>query len=180
MAKKKTEKPEIVLPDKFNLVAADLSLNRPGFCLWTQTSPTEIEIKTMNVNNKKIEKRGEKLDRIFAFCGNFRFDNDYPTFFIREHAFNSRASQYEIGIFEVVGITDWWLWCHNGNDWEEMYPVTIKKIITGNPKADKKTVEKCLADYVGKREYACDDESDATALAVAFLITKGKMTEIKR
>lgn len=188
MARKKIEKPEIILPDDFNIVAADLSLNRPGFCVLTFRTVgdyTKLDITTYNVDNKKLLNRGEKLDRAYfkldEMYNNLKAENPYPVFFLREHAFNSRASQYEIGIFEMVGLSNYWLWKKAGDvTWEEMYPITIKKIITGDSKADKKKVERYLADYIGERPYACDDESDATALAVAYLVAKRKIREIDR
>lgn len=57
-----------------------------------------------------------------------------------------------------------------GHTWEELYPVSIKKLVTGNGKSDKAQVARSLDEYVGKREYACDDESDAAAVALAWLI----------
>lgn len=47
--------------------------------------------------------------------------------------------------------------------------------MTGEGKADKKKVETALEPYLGKRTYACDDESDAAAVAVTFLIMNGKL-----
>lgn len=171
---------KIVIPDQFNIVACDFSLNRPGFCLWTQRAPNDVDITTFYLDNKKIGTghNGEKLEAIFESFGRFRFDNDFPTFFVREHAFNSRGSQYEIGIFEVVGLSDWWLYCHNGEEWNEIYPISIRKWMCGDSKADKKKVEACLEAYVGKRKYEVDDESDATAVAVAFLIMHEKMNQM--
>lgn len=34
-------------------------------------------------------------------------------------------------------------------------------------------VAKSLAQFVGEREYACDDESDAVAVGIAWLIASG-------
>lgn len=185
MATKKTTKTktkQIQIPDSFCIIAADLSLDRPGFCLWTQISPTEIEIKTWHIDNHGLTTHGEKLDKIFSTLGRLRdfeneaLDADIPVFWVREHAFLSPGrGQNQGGIFEVVGLTNWWLYCHNGKEWNEIFPVSVKKHITGKGKADKKEVEKCLEDYVGKRAYGTDDESDATAVAVTFLIMNNKL-----
>ena len=180
MAKKKKEEPKIIIPEQFHIIAADLSLNRPGFSLWTWLAPDNVQIDTFYVDNKKFSCPGEKLDNMFANFNRLRFNDDLPVFYLREHAFNSRASQYEIGVFEMVGLSDWWIWTRERKQWIELYPVTIKKIVTGDSKADKKKVEESLTDFVGRREYKVDDESDATALAVAWLVTNGKLPDLHK
>lgn len=186
MATKKKTKPEttIEIPERFNIIAADLSLERPGFCLWHQESPTDITITTFHIDNSKCSKiHGAKLENIFETIGrlrDFEIDNaDCPTFYVREHAFISPGrGQNQGAIFEVVGLTNWWLYNHCGIEWLEIFPVSVKKHVTGDRNADKKKVEKCLEDYVGKRQYGSDDESDATAVAVTFLIMNGKMPHL--
>ena len=49
----------------------------------------------------------------------------------------------------------------------------MKKIITGNGNASKADVAATLEAFVGPQEYASDDESDATAVGVAWLLTNG-------
>ena len=63
--------------------------------------------------------------------------------------------------------------------WRDIYPVTVKKQITGSGKATKEEVAEALVKYVGKLNYRCDDESDATAVAVAWLIQQGQIKEKK-
>lgn len=46
-------------------------------------------------------------------------------------------------------------------------------MVTGDGKAEKKVVETCLKQYFGEHEYACDDESDAAAVGLAFLMSNG-------
>lgn len=189
MAKGKKKKAEpkpkktIELPDQFNIIAADLSLDCPGFCLWRQRSETDVTIETFHIDNSKIgskEEHGKKLENTFENLGRLRDfeinNDDAPTFWVREHAFLTPGrGQNQGGIFECVGMTNWWLYCHNEKTWEEIFPVSIKKHVTGDGKADKKKVETCLETYVGKRTYGTDDESDAVAVAVCFLIMNGKM-----
>lgn len=178
MAKKK--EPVILdLPDSFNIAAADLSFTRPGFCLMTFEDGKITSVKTFSNDNKekirlKEMKTGEVLESIFESLANLHFDNKNPTYYVREKAFNSRGAQSEIKVYEVVGLTDWWLWNYK-SEWNEIYPVSVKKAVTGSGKADKKQVEKSLEHYVGKLTYNNDDESDATAVACAFLIQNKKL-----
>ena len=76
------------------------------------------------------------------------------------------------GISEAVGVSDLIAWEFQ-KEWTEIYPVTVKKQITGNGKSDKEEVAKSLTRYMGEWEYACDDESDAAAVAVAYLLKSG-------
>lgn len=50
---------------------------------------------------------------------------------------------------------------------------SVKKIVTGKGGASKATVAAHLERYVGAQEYATNDESDAVAVGIAFLIKEG-------
>ena len=41
-----------------------------------------------------------------------------------------------------------------------------------NPNAEKDEVASALEQFVGVQDYACDDESDAVAVAIAWLLQK--------
>ena len=62
-------------------------------------------------------------------------------------------------------------------EWFEIYPVTVKRLVAGSGKAEKKDVADALLKYVGEQEYLNDDESDATAVAVAWLIQNHQIQE---
>lgn len=51
--------------------------------------------------------------------------------------------------------------------------MTVKKLITGNAKATKEEIPVGLKKYIGDWNYSCDDESDAMAVAVAWLLKHG-------
>lgn len=63
----------------------------------------------------------------------------------------------------MAGMADWVLW-RIDHQWYELTPNAIKKLVTGNGKAEKSEVESSLEQYFGPHEYACDDESDAAAV----------------
>ena len=69
---------------------------------------------------------------------------------------------------------DWAAYWTN-KEWYSIYPVTIKKLIAGSGKAEKSEVAESLEYYIGKQDYKCDDESDAAAVAVAWLIQQGQI-----
>jgi len=55
----------------------------------------------------------------------------------------------------------------------EIAPTTVKKLLTGSGKAEKDMVAAALERYIGNHEYATDDESDAVAVGIAWLNSKG-------
>lgn len=184
--KPKTEEP-VSFPQRYLVVAADFSLTRPGFSkilVEQKDGQTHIlSVTTSCVDNKKTKKKhGEILNDIMLAMKSFFFDNEkdaLPAFYVREKAFNSRAAMSEIGIFKVVGIADWVLWQNKASEWHEIYPVTVKKNVTGSGKADKSQVEKALEAYVGAQTYSNDDESDATAVGIGWLIQQEQLKTIE-
>ena len=54
-----------------------------------------------------------------------------------------------------------------------MHPKRIKKLVANDQLAEKDVVANSLAQFVGEHEYACDDESDAVAVGVAWLLEQG-------
>ena len=92
---------------------------------------------------------------------------------VRERGFSrfNKATQVS---YKVHGVIDYVLAMYGYEDTvDPIPPTTVKSIIAGNGKASKDEVMKALEKYVGKREYATDDESDAVAVGVASII-KGR------
>ena len=81
----------------------------------------------------------------------------------------------ERSLSKVVGLMDWMLWRCSDKEWYSIYPMTVKKLITGYGKAEKSDVAAGLEKYIGKQDYKCDDESDAAAVAIAWLIQNGQI-----
>ena len=85
---------------------------------------------------------------------------------------NSRVIEV---LHKVIGVADLYAWGLGGRKFEEIPAVTVKKYITGNHLAEKDDVASALSKFVGEREYACDDESDAVAVGISWLIKEGKL-----
>lgn len=187
MSKKgiKQRQPEPHFPNRFYIIGADQSLKRPGFCkMLIDTSNGGYEIQEFaltNVNNKnKTKPHGQQLDEVLKEMAFFFPDvekENCPAFFVREKAALSSFSQAMIGQAKMAGMADWMLW-RIKQQWEELAPNAVKMLVAGNGKADKEKVAECLKIYVGERAYKCDDESDATAVAIAFLIKHGVISKI--
>lgn len=187
--KKESNQEKIQFPNMFRVVGGDISLKRPGFCVLTVERQLDgtlrfLNVRTTCVDNKKNQKieKGELLDEVLRAITFFFPDQEsdgIETYYVREKYISKHNSTYESSIYEAVGITDWFLW-RLKKSWYELYPVSIKKLVTGNGKADKTEVAAALSSYVGERTYATDDESDAVAAAVAWLIQQGQLQTVPR
>lgn len=76
-------------------------------------------------------------------------------------------------LHKVVGVADLYAWANQEKVFEEISPKTVKRLVTGDPNAEKDEVAKALEAWVGKQDYACDDESDACAVGIAWLMQRG-------
>lgn len=92
---------------------------------------------------------------------------------VREKALDHqdrRKSRVIEVLHKVVGVADLYAWSYGSREFDEIPAVTVKKYITGDHLAEKDDVARALDQFVGHREYECDDESDAVAVGVAWLI----------
>lgn len=198
MPKKKEAAPteEIVFPQHYYVCGADLSLRRPGFCLLEidnkDGKANIVDVRLMSVDNKsKRNKTHGQILREILFCFNKFLSCSKATeelseesainadgfFFVREKMILNKKVPSERDVAKVVGIMDYYL---DNQEWYEIYPVTIKCLIAGSGKAEKQAVADALPQYVGKQEYQNDDESDATAVAVAWLIQNHQIEEAQK
>ena len=61
-------------------------------------------------------------------------------------------------------------WAFGGRQFDEVDPKAVKSAVANNHLAEKDEVAAALEQFVGKHEYVCDDESDAVAVGVAYLL----------
>lgn len=93
---------------------------------------------------------------------------------IRERGFSAHAATTQ-ALFKVVGVSELNLRDHRI---VEIPPTTVKKTLTGSGKADKAEVAEavrkmlCLPDGYA---FATDDESDACAVILAYLIANSEI-----
>lgn len=70
------------------------------------------------------------------------------------------------------------LWQAREMEFLELTPTQIKKAIANHIRAEKEKVAAGLIPYLGEQTYATDDESDAAAVAVAFLLIEGYLDPV--
>lgn len=183
--KKKTPKKiEPIMLDDFLVFAADLSMRRPGFAL-IRYNHGELTLENVHsVDNKNIHiNKGMALDRIdddlkvtqqfISLHRHYFVEHELPIYIVREAAINSRAAQAEIGMFEACGITTLWGWRNYHSLWNEIYPITVKRLVAGTIKASKDEIADGVKVFFPNATFANDDESDACAVGLAFLMQGG-------
>lgn len=109
---------------------------------------------------------GSVLSRIYEALSGACRDVDV---LVREKGF-SRFARETQALYKVFGVADLAAWNCNEKTFDEIAPLSIKKLLTGSGKASKSDVAAALQNYVGVRDYACDDESDAVAVGIAWLM----------
>lgn len=188
--KKKIAVQPLVIPNQYTLIAADLSLKRPGFCVMQISREGDHakinQISLASVDNKtKIKPRGQLLQEIVLCVSDLMLNSKEPLFLVREQSINNcmgkmahSSTAARTGISSVVGVMDLLAWMYGELIWDEIYPVTVKKLLTGNGKAEKTEVASVLPSYLGEISYKNDDESDAAAVAVAWLISHHQIKPI--
>ena len=176
MPKKTKEIEHIDFPSEYKVLGADLSLKQPGFCVLSISDGEIKDVKLYSVNNKQDKKKthGQLLDEIGDKFTQI-FPVDCNVFIVRENEIMKVKVPSERSLSKVVGLLDWMAWALFDKEWYSIYPVTVKKLITGSGRAEKEEVARCLKYYVGEQTYKCDDESDAVAVAIAWLIQQGQI-----
>ena len=96
---------------------------------------------------------------------------------VREKAFSKFHRETQT-LHKVVGVTDMLLWQSREITFLELTPTQIKKAIADHIRAEKEKVAAGLTRYLGDQSYTTDDESDAAAVAVAFLLIEGYLDPI--
>ncbi len=96
---------------------------------------------------------------------------------VREQALDKQGGPRNSRVIEVlhkvVGVSDLYAWGLGGRIFDEIHPKTIKKLVANDQLAEKDAVAAALSQFVGERDYACDDESDAVAVGIAWLLQQG-------
>lgn len=96
-------------------------------------------------------------------------DSDPDLILVRERGFHRFARETE-NIFKMVGVSDYIAWAHAQKSFDEITPTSVKKTLTGKPRASKEEVAAMLPLYIGGVVFDFDDESDAVALGICWLI----------
>lgn len=92
---------------------------------------------------------------------------------VRERAFSKYNAETQ-AIHKVVGVSEMLVWHILEMKFQELAPTTVKKHVTGWGRSEKEDVALAVDNYIPKHtQFASDDESDAVAVGLAWLIANG-------
>ncbi len=153
------------------ILAVDLSLNCTGWAVLECGFGKITLVDKGIINNKPIPSKdlGKKLEHIQTQL-NIILQTYKVDCIVKEASFNTgriTSTQRTFQAFGVMLLTVYKLGYYSIC---ELAATTVKKLITGSGKADKSEVKGKLVDFVGEQIYKTEDESDAVALGIAYLI----------
>ena len=163
------------------ILAMDLSLNCPSFAV-LETVGDKVKILEVthvyNKNNKKTtgQKLKEIAEALYSIILNHKL-NDGDTYVVREKGF-SRFALTTQQLFRVVGVSDLMIYAllETGKI-EEITPTSVKKLVTGDGKSSKEDVESGVRNHLIPEQkdfvFKTDDESDAVAVGISYVIKNG-------
>jgi len=147
------------------IFAFDVAMSSTGVCVFTEKGIPE-KITSIITNSK--EDHQLRLKTIADSIIELR--NIFPTSYMVYESGFTRYSASTQAIYKCLGIIQYLFWdCKQ----KSYAPSTIRKIICGNGRADKKDVEKSVLEYWPNLNFTTNDESDACGLAICHLIDQG-------
>lgn len=125
-------------------------------------------------NHKAGMSHGQKLR---ATANEIRsYLDQHPDICVRQTALSSGPNiKTCLTLSKVVGVSDYLAEIFLHIDFKQIFPTTIKRLLTGDCNAKKDDVATSLKRWVGEHEYRVDDESDAVAVGVAWLVHEGML-----
>lgn len=167
--------------DVKRLLAMDLSLSLPAYAIVDIVKGKALVREVRHTDNKsgsmpklshaeRLDKIAKDIVQIFA---------DYPDIdaVVREKGFSRYANTTQI-LFRVVGISDLKVYEASGiTKIDEIAPTSVKRLVAGDGKASKQEVEVGVREHLVELqkdiEFFSDDESDAVAVGIAWMIKNG-------
>ena len=150
------------------IYSIDSSLANTGICIFESETGKPKQVFSIQTNAKY--NHANRLKIIADFFLKLR--EKYPTNIV---VFEQGFSRYSIStqaLFKVIGVISYVFW-----DCEQLFyaPSTVKKAVTGNGRADKKDVQKEIKKRWPYLNFENDDQSDACAVGICYLLDKGKL-----
>lgn len=165
----------------------DPSISSTGIAILdaiTENDTTTFELidKVSLINKKTFKDRWAKKEvtrELFEFYLRSKI-SEIDFFVFEDYSFASIGYLADAG--EMIGQFKHYLWL-NKKPFDRIPPATVKKLIAGDGRADKSLVSDCLSKFVVNIKsfnFNNYDETDAMAIAIAFLLNINKNASIRR
>ena len=132
------------------------------------------QVDNVGVKNKShgkiLNEIGSKLSDFLAGSG--------VTVAVRERAFSRFNAEVQT-LNKVVGVAEMIVWHILEMKYQEVTPASVKKYVTGWGRADKEEVSEAVENYFSEEiAWASDNESDAVAVGIAWLVANKYVDQI--
>lgn len=154
----------------------DLSISKPGFCVLEVKRRKPGLLFCSHIRTNPKQSHGHRLAHIKAHVDAIRYDYGPFAGVVREKAFHNARVNATAGGYKVAGIVDYTL---RGYDIVELANSTVKKALTDNGRADKAEVEREVMRWFPTQEFKTDDESDAVAVCLTYLLRENSIDPIE-
>lgn len=165
----------------FQVAAFDLSLARPGFALLKYHADTRtVELLKKDIIPNKYSKKQKKRGQILNEIGKLFTEYVAPQVVkavVREKGF-VRFNTETAALYCVTGAVEMILWDRKEMWFQEYPPLTVKKAVTGTGKATKEEVALAIDNYLTHAAWRSDDESDAVAVGLTWLILNDYIDQV--
>lgn len=151
------------------VIALDTSLSNTGYCIFDINGKP---LKVGSIATKSKNSHGERLKVIADVFLGLRKQYDIDAI-IFEKGF-TRFHNSTQALFKVIGVANYIFY-----DCKTIYyaPATIKKIVCGNGRADKKLVQQKMRDMFSFLRFDDQDQSDAVSVGYVYFLDKGVYNE---
>lgn len=172
----KKDEPLPFIEGDFDIVSCDLSMQCPGFAiLHYEASARSVTIKRKDqVDNIGVKNKphGKILNEIGSKLSDFLAGNTIKVV-VRERAFSRFNAEVQT-INKVVGVAEMITYHILEAKFQELTPASVKKNVTGSGRASKEEVAEAVENYFDEPiTWASDNESDAVAVGIAWLVANG-------
>ena len=157
----------------FTFIACDFSLHCSGIAImrYSAAERKAYVVRKFHIAVGKSVSLGHALALIFDELVTLFTTCDFR-FFVREKVVISHFYDGD-RLARVSGVADVALWKTLKETFIDYAPSTIKKTVTGYGAATKVVVDRNLTRFVGEMTYETNDESDAVACGITFLLKEG-------
>lgn len=168
------------------IISFDISMTSPGVAIVEINNKKPRIIAMSHVKTSSQQSHGLRAEIVEAWATMFLRDHTQKAIDIAvREDFNGRTSTQSYPVFAAwssieracakFGIVDFAKWSE-GSKRAALGPTAskVKLLVAGKGNADKSDVEDAVRRLTGyKGEFACDDESDAVAVALTWAIREG-------
>ena len=165
------------MDSQLKILSLDLSMSSTGYAVLETDGELVKVVELGHIDNKKQGRakwsHGKRLSRIFSELKVVINRHPDISVVVREKGVTrfNKATQV---IFRVVGVVDLLLETVGLHPSTEVGITEAKKLITGSGKADKEQIAQKVVGYLSEPvDFSVDDESDAVAVGVAYMIKEG-------